>query len=241
MLFRSLVEAYSALGLRPGAGQVEVEQAYAASLRRLQLQMVPGMPLATRRRAQDQILKLAAAFEQVKNATTTPASSARRRPVPKTKPAGRYAGAPRPASQPALRPVFTVRRLVVAVGAVAVVVVAIVVLRVVLSPVHSMTPATASETTIRATAPAARSKAARLRVLSVPWSYVEVNGRPLGPSGQVNAFIVQPGDCQLVLRQGDRVFPVTVAVQENCETTVYVQLEKGQFHVSHKKIHFAHD
>jgi len=202
--------------------------------------MVPGMPLATRRHAQDQILKLAAAFEQVKNATTTPASSASRRPLPKTKPGGRYAGSPRPASQPALRPVFTVRRLVVAVGAVAVVV-GIVVLRVVLSPVHSTTPATTSETTIRATAPAAWSRTARLRVLSVPWSYVEVNGETLGPSGQVNAFIVQPGDCQLVLRQGDRVFPVTVAVQENCETTVYVQLEKGQFHVSHKKIQLARD
>jgi len=205
--------------------------------------MVPGMPLATRRHAQDQILKLAAAFEQVKNATTTPAASARRRPLPKTKPAGRYAGPPRPVSRPALRPVFTVRRLVVAVGAVAVVVVvvAIVVLRVVLSPVHSTTPATTSETTIRATTPAAWSRTARLRVLSVPWSYVEVNGETLGPSGQVNAFIVQPGDCQLVLRQGDRVFPVTVAVQENCETTVYVQLEKGQFHVSHKKIQLARD
>lgn len=229
--------AYSVLGLRPGAARIQVEQAYTASLRRLQLQMVPGMPLATRRHAQDQIIELAAAFELVKNATTTPAAaSARRRPLPKTKPPGRYAGPPRPAGPPASQPVFTVPRLVVAAG----VAVGIVLLLIVLFSARSKAPETVSETAVYTSALEAPSGTARLRVLSVPWSYVEVDGTALGPSGQADAFTIEPGECRLVLRQGDRVFPVTISVPEDCETIVHAQLEKGQIHVSQKKIHIAY-
>ncbi len=211
--------AYSVLGLRPGASRIEVEQAYTASLRRLQLQMVPGMPLATRHQAQDQTLELTAAFEQVKNAATLHTQ-------------------PTAASRPAFQPVFAVPRLVVIAGAVAV---GIVTLLIVLFLAHSMAPETASEAAVHTVALEAPSGTARLRVLSVPWSYVEVDGTALGPSGQVDAFTIEPGECRLVLQQGDRVFPVTISVQEDCETIVQVQLEKGQIHVSHKKIRFVYN
>jgi len=68
-----------------------------------------------------------------------------------------------------------------------------------------------------------------------------VDGQPLGPSRQVDAFTVQPGTYRVALRQGNRVFPVTVSVPENCETIVQAQLEKGQIHVSHKKIQLAYN
>jgi len=181
--------------------------------------MVPGMPLATRHQAQDQTLELTAAFELVKNAATLHTQ-------------------PTAASRPAFQPVFRVPRLVVAAGAVAV---GIVVLLVGPFSARSKPPETAGETAMYTTAPIASSKTARLRVLSVPWSYVEVDGTPLGPSGQVDAFTVQPGKCQLVLRQGNRALPMTISVPENYETTVQAQLEKGQIHVSHKKIQFAYD
>jgi hypothetical protein len=181
--------------------------------------MVPGMPLATRHQAQDQTLELTAAFELVKNAATLHTQ-------------------PTAASRPAFQPVFAVPRLVVIAGAVAV---GIVTLLIVLFLAHSMAPETASEAAVHTVALEAPSGTAKLRVLSVPWSYVEVDGTALGPSGQVDAFTVQPGKCQLVLRQGNRALPMTISVPENYETTVQAQLEKGQIHVSHKKIQFAYD
>lgn len=230
-------QAYSVLGLHPGASRIDIEQAYTASLRILRLQMVPGMPLATRRDAQDQILELNAAFELVKNAArpAAPPKGSRKCPPPRVQPAGRYAGQPGASSQTAGKPVSTVSILMVAAS---VVLVGIVVLLVVLFSMRSRAPETASRTAVRSTAP---SRTARLRVLSVPWSYVEVNGTPLGPSGQADAFTVQPGECQLVLRWSSTAWATTISVRENCETIVQAQLEKGQIHVSHKKIPLAPD
>lgn len=237
----TLDQAYTILGLRPGADRIEVEQAYTASMRKLRLQMTPGMPMATRHQAPNRIPQLERAFELVKNAATprTQPTSARRCPPPKAKPPGRHAGPPRTASPPASQPVSSVPRLVVAAGAV--VVMGIVAVLIVLFSARSKAPETVSESVVPTAILEAPSTTARLRVLSVPWSYAEVDGKPLGPSGQVDAFTVRPGKHQLVLRQGNRIFPVTVSVPENHETTVYAQLEKGQVHVSHKKIQLARD
>lgn len=77
-------------------------------------------------------------------------------------------------------------------------------------------------------------KTARLRVLSVPWSYVTVDGQSLGPSGQVEAFILTPGDRTVVLRQGERILSQTVHLAEGSETIIKAQLEKGQINVAQK-------
>jgi hypothetical protein len=77
-------------------------------------------------------------------------------------------------------------------------------------------------------------KTARLRVLSVPWSYVTVDGQSLGPSGQVEAFILKPGDRTVVLRHGDRVLSQTVHLAEDSETIIKAQLEKGYIDVAQK-------
>jgi hypothetical protein len=77
-----------------------------------------------------------------------------------------------------------------------------------------------------------RQKTARLRVLSVPWSYVTVDGQSLGPSGQVEAFILKPGDRKVVLRHGGRVLSQTVHLAEGSETIIKAQLEKGYIDVA---------
>ncbi len=81
-----------------------------------------------------------------------------------------------------------------------------------------------------------RQKTARLRVLSVPWSHVKVDGRSLGPSGQVDAFALKPGEHEVVLRQGDRVLSQTVHLPEHSETVIKAQLEKGHIDVEQKRI-----
>ena len=81
-----------------------------------------------------------------------------------------------------------------------------------------------------------RQKTARLRVLSVPWSQVKVDGRSMGPSGQVDAFALKPGEHKVVLRQGDRVLSQTVHLEEHSETIIRAQLEKGQIDVAQKRI-----
>ncbi len=81
-----------------------------------------------------------------------------------------------------------------------------------------------------------RQKTARLRVLSVPWSQVKVDGKSLGPSGQIDAFALKPGDHEVVLRQGNRVLSQTVHLPEHSETVIKVQLEEGEIDVAQKRI-----
>jgi hypothetical protein len=81
-----------------------------------------------------------------------------------------------------------------------------------------------------------RQKTARLRVLSVPWSQVKVDGKSLGPSGQIDAFALKPGEHEVVLRQGDRILSQTVHLPEHSETIIKAQLEKGRIDVAQKRI-----
>lgn len=213
-------QAYHILGLRPGAGRTEIERAYTAALRAVQLQLVPGTPLAVRQKAQDQIAELKTAFEYIKN-TAAPRAHPKRtgrcsqspaKPVP-----GR-ARRPPVIRPPALNQVVGTPKPVILAG---LVLAGIVSLFVVLFDVRS----TASDN---------QDGTARLRVLSVPWSYVEVDGTPLGPSGQLDPFTLKPGEHKLVLRQGDSVLSRTISLRENCQTVVKAQLEKGRIDVIHK-------
>jgi len=215
-------QAYHILGIRPGASRTEIEQAYTAALRVLQLQLVPGTPLAVRQRAQDQIAALKTAFERVKNAAVPhvqPPRTGRYR-QPQVQPVVGSAEQPRAAGPAALHPVFAVPNPVILASFV---LAGIVVLFVVLF-------------CVRSTASDSENRTAQLRVLSVPWSYVEVDGTPLGPSGQIDPFTLKPGEYKLVLCQGGRVLARTISLRENRETVVKAQLEKGQINVVHKPI-----
>jgi hypothetical protein len=87
---------------------------------------------------------------------------------------------------------------------------------------------------VRSDASAYRNGTARLRVLSVPWSRVEVDGESLGPSGQVDAFVLRSGDHKLVLSRENRAISRTISLSEDSETIIKAQLEKGKIDVSHK-------
>lgn len=191
-------QAYHILGLRPGADRTEIERAYAAALGHLQRQLVPGTPLAVRRKAQGEITELTCAYQLLKSV----AAPAVRPTGPFSMPPGPTpAGSPHPWALPAG---FAVAAVVL------------------VAAVFGLRPSPSPQ----------GQKTARLRVLSAPWSYVTVDGQSLGPSGQVEAFTLKPGDRKVVLRQGERVLSRTVHLTEDSETIIKAQLEKGQIDVA---------
>jgi hypothetical protein len=216
----TIAQAYCILGLRPGAGPAQLDQAHAAAQRMLRLQLVPGTPRAVRQKAQAQMAELRTAFELVTKMTASPARSScpTRSPRPKAQPATRHVGPPGASAPPPLSPVLGVSGPVLVAG---MVLAGIVVFSVVLFSVRSAVTSTQNRT-------------ARLRVLSVPWSYVTLDGKPLGPSGQAEAFVLKPGKHKLVLCQGPRTLTKTISLPKDGETIVKAQLEKGQIDVIHK-------
>lgn len=193
-------QAYTILGVRPGASRTEIERAHTAALRVLRLQLVPGTPLAVRQKAQEKMAELDCAYQLLKSV----AAPAVQPPGPVSMPPG-----PTPAGPPhlwALPAGFAVAAVVL------------------VAAVFGMRSSPAPQ----------EPKTARLRVLSVPWSYVTVDGQSLGPSGQIEAFILKPGDRKVVLRQGERVLSQTVHLPKGSETIIKAQLEKGQIDVAQK-------
>jgi hypothetical protein len=257
-------QAYQVLNVSPGASQPEIQQAYRAALRALQLKLVTGQPLVVRQKALAQIAELKSAFEFLKNmagpgvqpawaggptppqtrpTAIPPGQPTARPPIPPTaiphgppvagfpaQPIGMPPvppGAGFPAQPPTMMPnpfgpgpVAPTYPWVLPAGFVLAAAVMVLVIVLCLGPTASLD----------------RHKTARLRILSVPWSYVTVDGRLLGPSGQTDAFPLQPGDHEVVLRQEDRVLSYRVHLSENCETVLKAQLEKGQIDVAHKRI-----
>jgi len=241
-------QAYRILKVRPGVSLGEIEQAYVNALRTLQLQLVPGQPMPVRHQAQDQIAELKSACEFLKNMTkpsisptiggaqaampAPPAGIPRLQPMPMPQipPAAIPQSPPGPGLplQPAVpspppsawAPVAPSYPWIIPASLVLAVSVTLIVVWLCLW--SSVSPR--------------ERNTARLRVLSVPWSYVQVDGKSLGPSGQTDPFVVRPGDHEVILRQGNRVLSRTVHLPANSETVIKVQLEKGQIHVANKRI-----
>ena len=70
-----------------------------------------------------------------------------------------------------------------------------------------------------------------LRVISIPWCEVELDGKSLGPSGQVGAFNVVKGKHKLVLRKGDKTLIKQIQTEKDKLTTVTVQFKQGDIYV----------
>jgi hypothetical protein len=277
--------AYQVLNMRPGAGLVEIEQAYKAALRTLQLQLVPGQPVAVRQKAQAQIAELKSAFEFLKN-TAAPGAQptwAGVQPQPQVRPT--VVPQPQPPALPRIQPMATppiqpaaipqvppaaMPWIQPAVAPQAQPFAGFPVQPTVMPPVAGFpvqppgmmpNPFGQGPTApsypwvipvgfvlaavvmllvavlcIGSTVSQERHKTARLRVLSVPWSYVQVDGKSLGPSGQIDPFALKPGEHEVVLRRGDRVLSRTVHLPEHSETVIKAQLEKGHIDVAQKQI-----
>ena len=72
---------------------------------------------------------------------------------------------------------------------------------------------------------------ATLRVISVPWCEVELDGEKLGDSGQPKAFEVVQGKHKLTFRKGDKTLMKDIRLYKNKLTVVKVQFSKGEVNV----------
>ena len=70
-----------------------------------------------------------------------------------------------------------------------------------------------------------------LRVLSVPWCYVEIDGKPLGPSGQAKPFEVTEGKHTLTFRRNGRILTKKIDVPKGQKILVKATLDKGIINV----------
>ena len=81
-------QAYGIIGVNSRSGAAEIEHAYTSKLQKLQRQLLAGQSLSIRRRAQQQIIQLASAWEVLQNSSAGASGSAqnagRASPPPRT-------------------------------------------------------------------------------------------------------------------------------------------------------------
>jgi hypothetical protein len=78
-------------------------------------------------------------------------------------------------------------------------------------------------------------ESASLRVLSVPWCNVEINGKSAGPSGQAEPFVVTAGTHRFTFRRGKKSFSEKLQLEPGEQICFKVQFEKGRINVSRNK------
>ena len=246
-------EAYRILGIPRGSGRADIEQAYRDECSKLQRQMVPGRSLPLRRRAAQQLAQLASARELLQKQRPTgsgypPGSGQRPMPAPagngpRPLPRGRQGWPSFTALAPLPRPALITSFLI---AASVMCVIMLLCFNVSAEPkedVHTQSAYAATpqqdhpnSSVSRPIAPSLQqnSTPARLRVLSVPWCHVEIDGRSVGPSGQAEAFELQAGAHQLRLRCENRVLSHRLVLEPAQRVKVWVQFEKGKIHVTTK-------
>ena len=215
----TIVQACQVLNVKPGINQAELKRIYLDAFKQLQLMLVPGQPVATRQKAQQQMAALKSAFDYLQDKVGPSAMPMGAKGATQSK--GHSAGrcATHPCSPipvfPSQGPTVPAFRWVRSAGfMLAVAVLLIVILMCVGS-------ATRGE--------------AYLRIQSVPWSDVKVNGMPLGPSGQAAPFVMKPGKCKLELSRGDKVLVQKIELKASLETIVKAQFDKGEINVVYQK------
>ena len=72
---------------------------------------------------------------------------------------------------------------------------------------------------------------ARMRVLSVPWCEVELDGRPFGASGQSAAFEVSEGTHTLVLQRNGKVLTRKITLRAGRQAVVKVDFKGERVYV----------
>lgn len=210
-------QAYKVIGVAQGSSGSQVEQAYKNKLQSLHLQMIPGQPLAVRERADQQVAELASAWDRLKNLPSrtysSTATSSRKPSQQQT--AASFTQQPRHARSiagfcwPALSNQALAASFLIA---------AFMMLLVILLCVNAF-----------ASWPVGK---APLRVFSVPWCHVEIDGKPLGPSGQAKAFRLKDGTYNLTFRRQNKVLTKSIEVHKGYQTIIKVQFEKGKIHVN---------
>jgi len=199
-------EARQIIGISDSAGFAEARQAYEDMLQKLRVNMLPGNPMAKRVEAERKISQLITAWEVLK----------------KTYSAGGY---PQPAAQytqaPTTMPpaVFGSSSIP---GQVQIAGIAIAVLFMFIILITCMYSCRSYK----------QSRMAQLRVLSAPWCYVEIDGKSVGQSGQVDAFKIIEGTHRLTFKSNGRVQTESIKIKRGQSFIAKVNFARSVVYVS---------
>jgi hypothetical protein len=210
--------ANNILGVDSGADLARIEHAYRNKFSRLHVRTVPGQPQHVREEAQNQLSELTDAWEFLKNnSSQMPA-----RNIPKPINTNRTQFSPNfnCKTNPGHKRIniLGVLPLPNRALAVSVVIVGFVALLVILLLVGRG-------------AAVGSGKLANLRVLSVPWCNVEIDGRKIGSSGQAMPFALPEGHHRLVLYREGKKFEYALNLISERDTIVKVRFNTGEINV----------
>jgi hypothetical protein len=222
----TVTEAYHVVGARADSDSVELEQLYRVRMQELQLLLIPGHPVAIRQQAQQQVAELAQAWEVLQKHVV------RRYPPPDRR---TYSGAAATTWSPPRMVEMGIGFLITAA-----MMYAITSLCFTQAPLNrsmrKSVPAKPEKenprvATYPVTPPIVKTPMARMRVLSVPWCDVELDGRPFGASGQTAAFEVSEGIHTLVLQRNGKVLTRKITLRAGRQTVIKVDFEGERVYV----------
>lgn len=219
-------EAYRVVGARTDSDSVELEWIYRARLQKLQRLLIPGHPVAIRQQAQQQVAELAQAWEVLQKHVV------RCYPPPDRR---TYSGVGAATWLPPRMVEMGVGFLIMA--AIMCVITSLCFTQVPLNrSMRKSAPAEPKKEILRVAThpvvpPIVETPMARMRVLSVPWCEVELDGRPFGASGQSAAFEVSEGTHTLVLQRNGKVLTEKIILRAGRQAVVKVNFEGGRVHV----------
>ncbi|OHB49691.1 MAG: hypothetical protein A2Y10_05915 [Planctomycetes bacterium GWF2_41_51] len=79
-----------------------------------------------------------------------------------------------------------------------------------------------------------QKRMAQFRVLSVPWCDVELDGRKIGQSGQIEAFKVMEGKHYLVLRSNEKLIDKYFKIKRRGRLLIKVNFDRRTVYVSNE-------
>jgi hypothetical protein len=217
-------EAYGVLGVNPICNITEIEKTYIKKFNELRLQAQYGNLITVRNTAQQKMAQLKDAFEHLKKQhMQIPARAAavpQGFPQPFLIPPAQHVNtaARGPGANP--RGALPLSNRHVAASFIIAGLMMLVVILFSISASGSFKP----------------KPIASLRVLSVPWCYVAIDGKRLGESGQPEAFKVSEGTHELKLWMNNKVLTRRIELKEGSNVVVKAQFDKGTVNVGEQKL-----
>jgi len=243
-------EACAIIGVNITSNPAEIEHAYRQKLQKLQLHLISGQSLSVRKRAEQQIARLTSAWEVLQKCPAQGTSypwASRQNSTPQ--PAG--GGTPSPQKtqhnwsgftttsslqKPAVITSFLIAALMM------------VFITFLCFSAYAQPEEKTKEESNYTADPEIKTRykvvsqpqetihkktSAQLRVLSVPWCYVQIDDQYLGTSGQAKSFELTDGKHVLILQREGVKLTKEIYLHGNYQTIAKVQYKKGIVEVMH--------
>jgi len=217
----TIIQAYTIIGVTKNDDMAKIEMAYRQKLKKLQLQLTTGQSLPIRQRALHQIEQLSSAMEVIQNNPPQPNTPQSARSQRRDRSQNNANSKQTQDTWRELFDLFGVNQSPSPKEFVG----AILIFMTIMGILFMCLNASSSHT---------QDKPALLRVISVPWCHVELDGESLGTSGQAKAFELSEGKYCLTFRNNNETLTKTIKLYNGRQALVKVQFEKGYINVDYE-------